>query len=102
VLFTQLRCSGDRRLDHDHDPVGPPPLRAIVLSAAAHQAVVLVHDGGITREEGGLRHAVGCSVGRRRAWPRYASTSCGRSENRQVDLTLIGLLDDIRTAVRRV
>jgi pimeloyl-ACP methyl ester carboxylesterase len=72
---------------------------ALVVPDGAGQVAVLVHGGGVTREEGGFfaRLAAGLAdVG-------IASLRCdvrghGESEGRQEDLTIAGVLADIRAA----
>ncbi|OLT06089.1 alpha/beta hydrolase [Pseudonocardia sp. CNS-004] len=69
----------------------------------AGQAVVLVHGGGVTREEGGffgrlaagLAHAGAASL-------RFDLRGHGDSEGRQEDLTLAGILGDIEAAATKV
>ncbi|UBU16450.1 alpha/beta hydrolase [Nonomuraea gerenzanensis] len=66
-------------------------------------AVVLVHGGGVTREEGGFftRLARGLSdVGL--ASLRFDLRGHGDSEGRQEELTLSAILNDIRVALRHV
>ncbi|WP_203789617.1 alpha/beta hydrolase, partial [Paractinoplanes rishiriensis] len=61
---------------------------------------VLVHGGGVTRDEGGYfsRLAEGMSAGGI-ASLRFDLRGHGESEGRQEDLTISGVLNDIRAAV---
>ena len=63
-------------------------------------SIVLVHGGGVTREEGGFftRLAVGLAE-RGVASLRFDLRGHGESEGRQEDLTLSGVVNDIRAAV---
>lgn len=63
-------------------------------------AAVLVHGGGVTREEGGFfaRLAAGLAVAGV-ASLRYDLRGYGDSEGRQEELTLSGVVNDIRAAV---
>ncbi|MGH3856551.1 MAG: alpha/beta hydrolase [Pseudonocardiaceae bacterium] len=76
---------------------------ALVLPDGAGQAAVLVHGGGVTREEGGFfaRLATGladASV----ASLRFDLRGHGESEGRQEDLTIAGILADIRAGIALV
>lgn len=66
-------------------------------------AVVLVHGGGVTREEGGFftRLAAGLA-GSGVASLRFDLRGHGDSEGRQEDLTLAAILNDIRVALAQV
>jgi uncharacterized protein len=66
-------------------------------------AVVLVHGGGVTREEGGFfaRLAVGLADAGA-ASLRFDLRGHGESEGRQEDLTLATILNDIRVALASV
>jgi alpha-beta hydrolase superfamily lysophospholipase len=66
----------------------------------ADRVVVLVHGGGVTREEGGFftRLADGL-VGAGVASLRFDLRGHGESEGRQEDLTLAAVLNDIRVAL---
>ncbi len=75
----------------------------VVPSASRPNAAVLVHGGGVTREEGGFftRLASGlASAGI--ASLRFDFRAHGESEGRQEDLTLAGVVNDIRSAVAHV
>lgn len=72
----------------------------LALPDGASQAAVLVHGGGVTREEGGFftRLAAGLAdTGI--ASLRFDLRGHGESEGRQEELTLAGILADIRAAV---
>jgi uncharacterized protein len=75
----------------------------LVDPGAAGRAVVLVHGGGVTREEGGFftRLADGLA-GARVASLRFDLRGHGRSEGRLEDLTLAAVLNDIRVALSEV
>src|SRR5712664_4264179 len=64
------------------------------------RVVVLVHGGGVTREEGGFftRLAEGLADADV-ASLRFDLRAHGASEGRQEDLTLAGIVNDIRAAV---
>lgn len=75
----------------------------VVSAATAENAAVLVHGGGVTREEGGFFE--------RMAWGladagvsslRFDLRGHGESEGRQEDLTLSGIVNDIRAAAAHV
>jgi alpha-beta hydrolase superfamily lysophospholipase len=72
----------------------------LVAPNGARQAVVLVHGGGVTREEGGffVRLATGLAEAGI-ASLRFDLRGHGESEGRQEDLTLAGVLSDIRAAI---
>jgi pimeloyl-ACP methyl ester carboxylesterase len=67
------------------------------------QGVVLVHGGGVTREEGGFftRLATGLADGGIPSL-RFDLRGHGESEGRQEELTLATILNDIRVAVSRL
>ena len=75
----------------------------VVPSRSARSATVLVHGGGVTREEGGFftRLAAGLADAGI-ATPRFDFRAHGESEGRQEDLTIAGVVNDIRAAVRQV
>lgn len=68
--------------------------------SSPEQAVVLVHGGGVTREEGGFftRLADGLAVAGVTSL-RFDLRGHGESEGRQEDLTLAAILNDIRVAL---
>jgi uncharacterized protein len=75
----------------------------LVLPDGAGQATVLVHGGGVTREEGGFFARLAAGL----AEAGIASLRCdlrghGDSEGRQEDLTIAGILADIRAAIASV
>jgi alpha-beta hydrolase superfamily lysophospholipase len=69
----------------------------------AGQAVVLVHGGGVTREEGGFfaRLATGLAEAGV-ASLRFDLRGHGQSQGRQEDLTLSAVLNGIHVALRHV
>lgn len=67
------------------------------------QAVVLVHGGGVTREEGGFFTRLAAGLGEAGvASLRFDLRGHGESEGKQQDLTLSAILNDIRVAVAHV
>lgn len=72
----------------------------LVVPDGARQAAVLVHGGGVTREEGGFfaRLAAGLADAGI-ASLRFDLRGHGESEGRQEDLTIAGILADIRAAI---
>ncbi len=81
-------------------PDGLHLVGALVLPDGAGRAAVLVHGGGVTREEGGFfaRLATGLA-GADIASLRFDLRGHGDSEGRQEDLTIAGILADIRAAI---
>lgn len=75
----------------------------LALPDGARQAVVLVHGGGVTREEGGFftRLAAGLAEAGV-ASLRFDLRGHGESEGLQEDLTIAGILGDIRAAIGRI
>ncbi|WP_214317017.1 alpha/beta hydrolase [Nonomuraea sediminis] len=66
-------------------------------------AVVLVHGGGVTREEGGFFTRLAAGLGDSGlASLRFDLRGHGESEGRQEELTLSAILNDIRVALRYV
>lgn len=67
------------------------------------RAVVLVHGGGVTRDEGGFFARLAAGLGDAGvASLRFDLRGHGESEGRQEDLTLSAILNDIRVALERV
>lgn len=75
----------------------------LALPDTVDHAAVLVHGGGVTREEGGFfgRLAAGLADADV-ASLRFDLRGHGESEGRQEDLTLAGILSDIRAAITAV
>lgn len=66
-------------------------------------AVVLVHGGGVTRDEGGFFTRLANGLGEAGlASLRFDLRGHGRSDGKQEDLTLSAILNDIRTAIAHV
>lgn len=75
----------------------------LVLPDGARQAAVLVHGGGVTREEGGFFTRLAARLADADiASLRFDLRGHGKSEGRQEDLTIAGILADIRAATARV
>jgi alpha-beta hydrolase superfamily lysophospholipase len=69
----------------------------------ADQAVVLVHGGGVTREEGGFFTRLAAGLAQAGvASLRFDLRGHGESEGRQEDLTIAGILGDINAAITQV
>lgn len=67
------------------------------------RAVVLVHGGGVTREEGGFFTRLAAGLGDAGvASLRFDLRGHGESEGRQEELTLSAILNDIRVALTQV
>lgn len=75
----------------------------VTPEAAFRQAVVLIHGGGVTREEGGFftRLATGLA-GAGVASLRFDLRGHGESDGRQEEMTLSAHLNDIRVALAHV
>ncbi|MFC1406133.1 MULTISPECIES: alpha/beta hydrolase [Streptacidiphilus] len=75
----------------------------VIPSEAPHAAIVLVHGGGVTREEGGFfaRLAEGLAEAGT-ASLRFDLRGHGDSGGRQEDLTISGVANDIRSALEYV
>src|SRR4051794_33875117 len=66
-------------------------------------AVVLVHGGGVTRDEGGFFVRLANGLGEAGlASLRFDLRGHGRSDGKQEELTLSAILNDIRTAIAHV
>jgi uncharacterized protein len=66
-------------------------------------AAVLVHGGGVTRDEGGFFTRIAAGLGEAGiASLRFDLRGHGESEGRQEDLTICGVVNDIRAAVDQV
>lgn len=71
--------------------------------ASDQHAVVLVHGGGVTREEGGFFTRLASGLGEAGvASLRFDLRGHGQSEGEQQDLTLSAMLNDIRVAIAHV
>lgn len=69
----------------------------------ARAAVVLVHGGGVTRDEGGFFTRIAAGLGEHGvASLRFDLRGHGESEGRQEDLTLASILNDIDAAIEHV
>jgi pimeloyl-ACP methyl ester carboxylesterase len=69
----------------------------------AERAVVLVHGGGVTREEGGFFTRLAAGLGDAGvASLRFDLRGHGESQGRQEELTLATILNDIRAALAQV
>lgn len=67
------------------------------------RAVVLVHGGGVTREEGGFFTRLAAGLGEAGvASLRFDLRGHGQSEGKQEELTLSAILNDIRVAIAHV
>jgi alpha-beta hydrolase superfamily lysophospholipase len=75
----------------------------VTPDGSPERAVVLVHGGGVTREEGGFfaRLAAGLGAAGVASW-RFDLRGHGESEGRQEELTLAAILNDIRVALAHV
>lgn len=75
----------------------------LALPDGARQAAVLVHGGGVTRDEGGFFTRLAAGLAKAGAASlRFDLRGHGQSEGRQEDLTIAGILSDIRAAIGRV
>lgn len=75
----------------------------VTSDAFPQQAVVLVHGGGVTREEGGFFTRLATGLGDANvASLRFDLRGHGQSEGKQQDLTLSAILNDIRVAIVHV
>src|SRR6266851_5353923 len=69
----------------------------------AEHTVVLVHGGGVTREEGGFFTRLAAGLGEGGVGSlRFDLRGHGESEGRQEELTLSAILNDIRVALAHV
>lgn len=72
----------------------------VVPGGTAERAVVMVHGGGVTREEGGFFMRLAAGLGESGvASLRFDLRGHGESEGRQEELTLAAILNDIRVAL---
>jgi pimeloyl-ACP methyl ester carboxylesterase len=68
--------------------------------ALPHQVIVLVHGGGVTREEGGFFTRLAAGLGKAGiASLRFDLRGHGESGGKQEELTLAAILNDIRVAL---
>ncbi|MGH3830233.1 MAG: alpha/beta hydrolase [Pseudonocardiaceae bacterium] len=75
----------------------------VTPDAAPDRALVLVHGGGVTREEGGFFTRLAAGLGAAGvASLRFDLRGHGESEGRQEDLTLSAVLNDIRAAIAHI
>lgn len=75
----------------------------VTSEMSPQQAVVLVHGGGVTREEGGFFTRLATELGEADvASLRFDLRGHGQSEGQQQDLTLSAILNDIRVAIIHV
>jgi len=75
----------------------------VVPGELPRRAVVLVHGGGVTREEGGFFTRVAAGLAEAGAASlRFDLRGHGESEGRQEALTLAGILADIAGALAKV
>jgi pimeloyl-ACP methyl ester carboxylesterase len=80
-------------------------LRGTLVSpdAPARSAVVLVHGGGVTRDEGGFFTRIAAGLADSGvASLRFDLRGHGESDGRQEDLTLVSILNDIDVAIEHV
>ena len=75
----------------------------VIPSEKSANATVLVHGGGVTRDEGGFytRLAAGLAEAGISSL-RFDIRGHGESEGRQEDLTISGILNDIRSAIETI
>jgi pimeloyl-ACP methyl ester carboxylesterase len=75
----------------------------VTPGGSSERAVVLVHGGGVTREEGGFFTRLAAGLGEAGvASLRFDLRGHGESEGRQEELTLSAVLNDIRVALAHV
>ena len=75
----------------------------VTPESSPQQAVVLVHGGGVTRDEGGFFTRLATGLGEADvASLRFDLRGHGESEGQQQDLTLSAILNDIRVAIAHV
>jgi uncharacterized protein len=75
----------------------------VVPESGTDRALVLVHGGGVTREEAGFFGRLAQGVGEAGvASLRFDLRGHGESEGRQEDLTLSAILNDIQAAIEHV
>lgn len=72
----------------------------VTPDGTSERAVVLVHGGGVTREEGGLFTRLAVGLGEAGvASLRFDLREHGESEGTQAEMTLSAILNDIRVAL---
>src|ERR1700733_13947703 len=75
----------------------------LVVPSGASAATVLVHGGGVTRHEGGFFTRLASALGEADVSSlRFDFRGHGESEGRQEDLTISGVVNDIRSATEHL
>ncbi|MPZ67413.1 MAG: alpha/beta fold hydrolase [Pseudonocardiaceae bacterium] len=84
-------------------PDGLRLLGNVVRPSVTRRAAVLLHGGGVTREEGGFFSGLAAGLAAAEVSSlRFDLRGHGLSEGHQEDLTIAGILGDIRAAVARL